>query len=227
MEIIIGREQHSRKLSVIRDGKQTLAGMPGSVPMDVSRQHVSLCTTENNKWEIRNLNDKNVTYVNGVAIEKKEISESDRIELGASHYMLSWEIIRGPKVETVDIRPLKRVWENYKEATREIEDRQKYSGILCSVPMGFSMLSAVLARLLPPEFSSLLISLSVIALLVFLYGLYKRMTDNGREEKEELVRELQDKYVCPKCGRYFGSVEYETLIRQTFACPKCKAKYKV
>ena len=58
MEVTVGREQHSRRLSVIRDGKTQLAGNPGSVPMDVSRQHVSLCSKEKNKWEIKNLNDK-------------------------------------------------------------------------------------------------------------------------------------------------------------------------
>lgn len=227
MEIIIGRDPLSRKLSVIRDGKQVLAGVAGSVPMDVSRQHISLQSGENGKWKIKNLNDQNVTYVNGVAIEQKEILESDRIELGASRFMLSWEVVRGPKVETVDIRPLKRVWENYKEATIEIEDRQKNNGILCSVPMGFSMLGGLLTGVLDPQFRPLTLSLTAIALLVFLYGLYRRMTDNGREEKEELVQELRDKYVCPKCGRYFGPQDYEVLIRQTFACPKCKSRYKV
>lgn len=226
MKIIIGREPQSRKLNVVRDGKQMLVGMAGSVPMDVSRQHVSLNSVGNDKWEIKNLNEKNVTYVNGVAIEQKVISESDRVELGASHFLLSWELIRGPKVETVDIRHLKRIWEDYNEATREIEDRQKNSGILCSVPMGFSMLGGLLTGVLDPQFRPLTLSLTAIALLVFLYGLYRRLTDNGREEKEELVRELRDKYVCPKCGRYFGLQDYEVLIRQTFACPKCKSRYK-
>ena len=34
------------------------------------------------KWQIRNLNEKNVTYVNGVSVESKTVSETDKIELG-------------------------------------------------------------------------------------------------------------------------------------------------
>ncbi len=227
MEIIIGREPKSRKLCVNRDGKLQFVGAANSVPLDVSRQHVYLYSSDNEKWEIRNLNDLNVTYVNGIPIECKEITEKDKIEIGASHFLVSWEIIRGPKVETVDISHLKPVWENYKESTREIEDRQKNANLLARVPMVFTMLSSVLGGVFLDKNNPLLYLLILLALATLVYSLYVSKNDTSREEKEELVKELRDKYVCPKCGRYFGPQDYEVLIRQTFTCPKCKCKYKV
>ena len=108
MEIIIGREQTTRKLSVVKDGKQSLYGAAGSVSMDVSRHHMSLQPMGNGKWQVKNLNEQNVTFVNGIAVESKMISENDKIELGNSHYLFSWVALQEPKVETVDIRPLKK-----------------------------------------------------------------------------------------------------------------------
>ena len=125
MEIIIGRDQNTRQLSVVKDGNSKLYGQPNSVPMDVSRHHISLQPAGSGKWQIKNLNEQNVTFVNGIAVESKTISESDKIELGNSHYLFSWSALQEPKVETVDIRQLKRVWDEYNNANIEIRKRQK------------------------------------------------------------------------------------------------------
>lgn len=97
MEIIIGRDQQTRKLNVIKDGSSKLYGQAGSVPMDVSRHHISIQPTESGKWIIKNLNERNVTFVNGIAVESKAISESDKVELGNSRYLFPWDALRNPK----------------------------------------------------------------------------------------------------------------------------------
>ena len=84
MEIIIGSDQQTRKLCVVKNGVSVLYGQQGSVPMDVSRQHISLEALGNGMWQIKNLNERNVTYINGIAIESKAISENDKVELGSS-----------------------------------------------------------------------------------------------------------------------------------------------
>ena len=224
MEVTVGREQHSRRLSVIRDGKTQLAGNPGSVPMDVSRQHVSLCSKEKNKWEIKNLNDKNVTYVNGVAIEKKMISESDKIELGTSRYALSWDIIRGPKQETADIRHLRKVWDEYKEELREIEDRQKNTMLLSSIPMAFTMLGSILGIAVGRE-NPIVWVIPGIAFILLIYSLLRRKNDTSREDREELTKSMYKRYVCPKCGKFLGMQDYDLLVQQMDQCNHCKAKF--
>ena len=85
MEIIIGRDQNTRQLSITKDGTNKTYGKPGSVPMSVSRHHISLQPVGVGKWHIKNLNERNVTLVNGIAVESKTISENDKVELGNDH----------------------------------------------------------------------------------------------------------------------------------------------
>ena len=128
MEIIIGRDQQTRQLSITKDGQTKPYGQTGSVPMDVSRHHISLQSAGNGKWIIKNLNERNVTFVNGIAIESKTISESDKVELGNSHYLFPWTALQEPKVETIDIRPLRHVWEEYNQENIRIRKQQKNIG---------------------------------------------------------------------------------------------------
>ena len=55
MEIIIGRDQQTRQLNIVKDGIAKNYGQPGSVPMDVSRHHISLQLTSGGKWKVKNL----------------------------------------------------------------------------------------------------------------------------------------------------------------------------
>lgn len=224
MDVTIGRDQQSRRLTVVRDGKAQLVGQPGSVPMDVSRQHATFTLQKDDTWELRNLNTRNVTFVNGMAVEKKIVSDRDKIELGSSHYLVSWEVIKGPKVETVDVRPLKRIWEEYNNANIEIRKRQKNNGLLASVPMLFTISGTAVTYLIPEEYRAYSLAFTIIALLIMAYGFYKRYTDNSIDEQEELKQQFQKHYTCPKCGHFMGHEPYEILI-QNEGCRYCRAKF--
>lgn len=225
MEIIIGRDQNTRQLSVVKDGISKLYGQPNSVPMDVSRHHISLQPAENDKWQIKNLNELNVTFVNGIAVESKTISENDKIELGNSHYLFHWNVLNEYKLESVDIRPLKRVWEEYNLANIEIRKKQKNNGLLASIPIGITMLGGLLSGVAPDNLKPFAYVFTFIALVVMLYGFYRRYTDNSIEEQEEIKKTLQKHYTCPKCGHFMGFQDYDILI-QFEACPYCKTKYQ-
>lgn len=222
MEILVGREQQTRRLSITKEGKIQLAGNPGSVPVDVSRNHLSMTPLGTNKWKIKNLNDLNVTYVNGIAIESKVVNESDKVELGKSHYLLSWDYFREPKVETVDFRKLKYVWENYNNENIAIRKRQKNNGILASIPMLFTVGGGIVAANIP-EYRGISIGFTILAFLLMIYGLYKRFADDSIDRQEEMKKELQRTYVCPKCKHFLGYQDFD-LIMQNDACPYCKAK---
>jgi hypothetical protein len=225
MEIIVGRDQQTRKLNVIKDGSSKLYGQAGSVPMDVSRHHISLQPTESGKWIIKNLNERNVTFVNGIAVESKAISESDKVELGNSRYLFPWDALSEPKVETADIRPLRQIWEEYNLANIRIRKQQKNIGLLASIPMGFTMLGGLIAGVGPEEIRGVAYLFTAIALLIMLYGFYRRFNDNSIEKQEELKKKLQRNYTCPKCGHFLGFQDYEVLT-QSDACPYCKTMYK-
>lgn len=230
MEIIVGRDEKTRKLRVNVDGKQGLYGQPNCVPLEVSRQHLSLTDKGDGKWKIKNLNDQNVTYVNGVAIESKVVSEKDKIELGSSRYVLQWSLFSLPKIETVDIRPLKRVWDEYNEKNLEIQKNKKNIGLLASVPMGITMFGGFLSGIASnvPDLkpcAPYAYVFTAIALTIMVYGFYKRFNDNSIEEQEEIKKEFQRKYTCPKCGHFMGNEPYDILI-QDKGCRHCKAKFK-
>lgn len=224
MEIIIGRNQQTRQLNIIKDGVERAYGQPNSVPTDVSRHHLSLQPTGAGKWIVKNMNERNVTFVNGIAIESKTISESDKIELGNSHYLFHWDALQ-KKVETADIRQLKRVWDEYNSANIEIRKRQKNIGLLSSIPIGITMLGGLLSGIAPDDLKPYAYVFTAIALIVMLYGFYRRFTDNSIEEQEEIKKTFQRKYVCPKCGHFMGFQDYD-ILTQSDACPYCKTKYR-
>ena len=225
MEIIVGRDQDTRQLSIVIDGRRKLYGLPNSVPMDVSRNHVSLQPLGNGKWQVKNLKEQNVTFVNGIAIESKTISENDKVELGNSHYLLSWDALSEPKVETVDIHALKRVWDEYNTANIKLKKRQKNIGLLASIPIGISMLGGLLSGIAPDYLKPYAYVFTVMAVIVMLYGFYRRFTDNSIEEQEEIKKTFQRSYICPKCKHFMGFQDYE-ILAQGDACPYCKRKYK-
>ena len=225
MEIILGRDSQTRRLSIIKDGETKYYGQTNSVPMDVSRHHLSLELIGEGKWKIKNLNARNVTYVNGIAVETKTISEKDNIELGNSRYLLNWDSIRGSKEETIDIRPLNIVWDEYNNTNIEIRKRQKTIGLLASIPIGITMLGGLLSGIASDNLKPYAYVFTAIALVVMLYGFYRRFTDNSIEEQEDIKKTFQRKYVCPKCGHFMGFQDYD-ILAQSDGCPYCKTKYK-
>lgn len=225
MEIIIGRDQQTRQLSIVKDGVTKHYGQPGSVPMDVSRHHLSLQPIGEGKWKIKNLNEQNVTFVNGIAIESKNISENDKVELGNSHYLLNWEALSESKEETVDIRPLKIIWKEYDEkkfdsqiAERKFNAARSATGIItmlaiaCSIILGHGPIYIILY------------ALAIGISLAFTYLAYKKSTEVPKQQRE-LTKRFQQTYVCPKCGHFMGFQDYVILV-QSDACPYCKTKYK-
>ena len=225
MEIIIGRNPATRQLNVTKNGVTKSYGPANSVPMDVSRNHISLQSVGNGKWTIKNLNAKNVTFVNGIGIESKTITEADKVELGSSHYMLPWESIQEPKVETTDISPLKKIWEEYDEqrialqiAERKFQAARSATGIItmlaiaCSFIIGHGRIYLVLY--------ALAIGISVVFTIVA----YLRSSEVPQRQRE-LNKHFQQRYVCPKCGHFMGFQDYEVLS-QNDACPYCRTKLK-
>ena len=225
MEIIIGRNQQTRQLNIIKDGKEKVFGQVGSVPMDVSRHHVSLQPAGAGKWQIKNLNERNVTFVNGIAVESKTISESDKVELGNSHYFFSWAALQEPKVETIDIRHLEKIWNWYettqlkmRESERRIQNNQKLASVLSSCGILFVFVEGL---------GFLRYILMGLSIMITIYLWYRgNNSDSSLNIKlNDLSKEFRKKYTCPKCGHFMGNTPYDVLI-QNDGCTNCKTKYK-
>ena len=224
MEIIIGRDQQTRQLCVIKDGNSKLCGQPGSVPMDVSRHHISLQPAGNGKWKIKNLNERNVTFVNGIAV----------------HYLFSWSAISEPKAETVDIRPLQRIWDEYQQTNDQVEIRKQRlvlkkqkQNILRGLTGIFIPLAIVLSIYAGGRENPMFIVLYCLPPIITLIMTITQY--NGIQQDEEMiVKDKEDKrerdirfrreYSCPKCKKYL-SMPYDVLERYD-SCPYCKVKFK-
>ena len=226
MAFIIGRDAKTRQLCIVKDGVEKRYGQPDSVPMDVSRQHLSLQPAGKGKWQIKNLNERNVTFVNGIAIESKVISENDKVELGNSHYLFSWSAIQEPKVEIVDIRPLKQVWKEYDKANLELDIAERKFNAIRSAT-GIISMSALVCAFIFGQGSSLQIVLYglAIGISVILYIVAHKKASEVPLKRRAIKKYFTNNYVCPKCHRFFGFQDYDILI-QNDACPYCKRKFE-
>ena len=226
MDLIIGRDANTAQLKVVNGTQVTLIGSPASVPMDVSRQHCQLKVIDKDTFIITNIKAANVTWVNGVEVQSKQITLADKVQLGAGKYVLPLaEIIKQTEPNIADIRSLKAVWENYNNTLIEIRKRQQQNNLLSRVPMVFTLLGGVVAAA-SEDLRSVSIVFTAIAAAIMLYGFYRIATDKSIEEQERLKKEFQSNYVCPKCGRFLGYQDYD-IIRQHSNCPYCKAQYRV
>lgn len=225
MEIIIGRDQQTQKLCVIKDGNAKLCGQAGSVPMDVSRHHLSLQPAGNRKWTAKNLNERNVTFVNGIAIESKTICEQDKVELGNSHYLFSWDVLCEPTEETVDIRPLQDIWQEYDRQRFETQIAERKFNAARSATGIITMLAIACSLILGhgPVYL-ILYTLAIGISVAFTIVAYRKSTEIPKQQRD-LNKQFQQRYLCPKCGHFMGFQDYDVLI-QNDTCPYCKTKFK-
>lgn len=226
MEIIIGRNPNTRQLAIVKDGKQTLYGATNSVPMDVSRHHLSLQPAEDGKWLVKNLNERNVTFVNGIAIESKTISEKDKIELGNSHYLFSWTALQEPKVETIDIRPLKQIWEEYDKGNLALDIAERKFNVIRSAT-GIISMSAIACAFIFGQGSTLQMVLYglAIGISVIFFVIAHNKAAEVPLKRREIKDEFERQWICPKCKRPLNFRSY-TILEQNDACQYCKTKFK-
>ena len=231
MDLIIGRDGQTSQLNVAV-GKKIYRFFPaGSVPQNVSRQHCIVTMTEDGKYIIRNIKANNVTYVNGIEIEKKEITDADRIEIGRSRYLVDLSYIIGKLLpqqqkNEVDISHLQTVWEDYNAQDLKLQKHQKNIGLLASVPMGFTMLGGLVSGL-SETIRPYAMIFTAIALAIMIYGFYKRYTDDTLEKRNTLKLQFQQQYVCPntKCNHFMGFNPFVSIYKRG-ACPYCQTPYK-
>ena len=127
--------------------------------------------------------------------------------------------------ETVDIRPLKKIWEEYDEQRTENQIAERKFNAARSATGIITMLAIACSLILGHgPIYLILYGLAIGISLVFTILAYKKSSDIPRQQKE-MTKQFQKRYVCPKCGHFMGFQDYDILI-QGDACPYCKTKYK-
>lgn len=228
MDIIIGREEGTRRLHCTVGGREFNLGQAGSVPMSVSRQHCKISVTGGD-ITIENIKVQNVTYVDGNQIVSKGISAASKVQLGEERFLIPLQQIlqlatgqQPNDTAAFSLLPLKEVWEEYDARRMEIQNnaarfanRQRLQGIL-------SMLSMCVG-FIPGIDPIVRIVIIVAAFVVAVYFFWKGSTNTTvQQQLHDLDDEFAKKYKCPnpECGRPFGAIPYRSIEynRQCFAC---------
>lgn len=224
--IIIGRDTKTSQLRMTSNGKSAVISGKENVPMGVGREHISITIDDEGNIVLRNLNIENDTYVNGMGVETKRLKENDRIELGKEHYRIGWDIIQPFVPNFVDIRPLKKVWDDYQGELLQMQIKERRSGVLRSAT-GLITMAAMILSLFTGKSNSLYLTLYIIAGVVSAAFFVKAYLDSAKMPKmqQEVRDSLPIKYVCPSCGHFMGNQSYD-ILSQGKGCPYCKAIYR-
>lgn len=224
--VIIGRDHRTNQLYRMANGKVQLIKQEKPVPTSVSKEHISLTITDDGKMILKNLNVQNYTFVNMVGVESKLIKEGDRIELGTGHYVLDWNIIKSFVPKYADIRPLKKVWEDYQNELMDLTIKERRFGHLRSAT-GLITTAAVILGFVTGRDNPLFIILYVVAGVISAYFFFKAYSECDKTPKriQEIKEAFPHKYVCPNCGHFLDNRSYDILV-QDGKCRHCQAIFK-
>ncbi len=219
MEIIIGRDGQTSKLSLTVDGKPQAPVGLGALPDCVAPQHCKLFI-DKGQMRLQNLDINNYTYVNDQSIESKAITIEDKIELGQDHYLLDWNLLKS--YTPLNIRPLKKIWEDYEAQSLKITiDTGKFNA-LRSVTGLITMLAIALSIAYGGrnKWYLVLYGLAIVISVIFFIKAY-RDSSKSPQKRRELIKQFERDYVCPNCGHFMGNQSYDILAKNG-SCSYCK-----
>lgn len=238
IKLTIGRQKPSNVLSVaVNGGKpKTLASCP--VPSCVSGKHCEIVFEDGSgDMIITNCNSQNVTWVNGLPIDKGRITLNDKVELGCNHFPLDWSVVQKEIEEVkktlpqkIDIRFLKDVWGDYKKQQERMQQSQTFINVArTAIPI--ITIGGVLAGFVlrekgetgQPPFMMVVYGVAIVILVVLFV---KSLWDAHRlpKKREELQQKMIADYCCPKCHYFFGFQPYNVLEHNLDKCPGCQSK---
>jgi hypothetical protein len=182
----------------------------------------------------------NGSWVNGIPVRKKQISEADVVMLGDKDngYRLDFNLIK-QKVEAFknknridfssEFESLKALYNNYNNASNQI--KKKYKSKTSLPQILFSVAGMILFFALgqvfdiPPQIG-MFFYIAVPTIAVFLFSLKQ---DSNAMQRELLLTKhgLAKEYVCPKCRKPLNIDLPIEILEQEKTCPhKCGAIYK-
>lgn len=225
--VVIGRDHQTNQLRLSANGNTQSFPNEKLLPSSVGEKHVAFIVNDDGTMILKNLSIQNDTYVNMVGIESKRIKEGDRIELGNDQYLLRWDILKSFIPIFADIRPLKKVWEDYQKEQDDFQIKQTRMNILRSATGILTMASFAIGRLSNNGgglFSTLLYVTGGILAVFFIIFMWNEAAKTP-QIKRDMTDAFTKKYVCPNCGRPLGSSSYD-IISKNDRCPYCRAIYK-
>lgn len=226
LEVIVGRDGVTGKLSLTIGQKVQVVGTEGMVPRSVSRQHCSLSLQSDGTFIVTNLKPQNITLVNGTPIQKKSgVPASAKITLGSEAFVLPLEQLLSLFPKRADIRPLKAVWDKYDMDKTRQQVLQNRFNALRGVTGMLTILGSVLSVILHGTIVVPILSISAIAVMIGITVKSYRDASRFPEQQKLLQEQFQDNYRCPCCNSFLGFVSYRQLSKYP-NCPSCKATFQ-
>lgn len=219
--------------------------------------HLSLTIDASGNIKAQNLKDANCTYVNGLEIGSKIVQPGAALELGKNRFQITVQeilnvakqLIPGavpnppvppvpnpvPKQDktkpTYNVHHLRRIWDDYKEACKDIQVRRIEAMRKQRLPMLFSMGGGALGVCLAFINESLKNVGAITTIIGFglaFYFWFRDPTMKLTEEKERLDKDLEHMYLCPNpdCNKMLPMKDIDFILRQNdHKCPYCKCHY--
>ena len=138
--------------------------------------------------------------------------------------MFQWQAIQEPKVETVDIRSLKKVWDKYEKDNLELDIAERKFNAARSATGIITMLAIACSVIL--GHTPIYIALYALAIgisVIFTIQAYNKSTEVPQLRKG-IKKKFENDYKCPKCSHFMGYQGYD-IMTQNDACPYCKTKF--
>ncbi|MCF0195682.1 MAG: hypothetical protein HUK03_00275 [Bacteroidaceae bacterium] len=257
MKLLIGKEKEQGRLMVaaIVNGQMrtSLVGAPNSVPSSVSRcrpgegvAHCSIEITADGTMLITNLKPQNITCIDGVQVASKCINEQSTVQLGVEKYPLPIASVlkaahamvgrvggrTAPPVQEYSIRPLKEVYDRWKQDKKEISERNKKRQDFMRIPTILTTTAGILTTLsiaipgVPIQFRFVCAGITFFGLVMIVQAFIGAKKDHSVDELERLNEQFQDDYVCPNpnCQQFMGFRRYKDL-RKDKKCKHCGCRY--
>ena len=222
-EILIGRDPENNTLKISTNGKSVNGG---KVTNTMSREHCIITRKSDGTAIIKNINPKNVTFVNGQPVTTKTIYGNDVVELGADKYKLDLTPFKLTKI--ANIRHLEFVWNSYKQNQDKIRISQIRKNALRSAT-GILTMGAILISFSGNEkISFLRYILYGLAIVFIIWTAWSDIFNPGKsiDKVNKMQQQFQDDYVCPNCGTFLGSGNSFDLLIKNGECHKCHTKFK-
>ncbi len=242
MELILGRDPQGNQLIVVADGKPYRLDVGNNVPNTVTRFDPANSTghcrivISTNGMRLENLNEMNVTYVNGENVESCKIGMNSVVELGEDQYRINI-----PKIlkligyqPSYSIKHLRRVWERSDKALLRLhlqekkkQNQQKLQGIVSQVSMLCVIIPSVMPSFPIPPWLRAVLVVGALGMGIYFYMKGNRTDDSFIIKKRELDEQFKEDYLCPnpKCKHFLGFTPYDT-IKSRKKCGICNCNYQ-
>ncbi len=195
----------------------------------VSRHHACLYRTDDGAYMLEDLQSTNGTFVNGVQIVRKRVTQADRICLGDAYETSLEAILKAGNDYSEEFARLKPVYDEYiREKIRIQSSNQFKTRLFQALPFAIPGIIGVLIGFAgkgSPTWFAVSLLITVCAPVIGIY-FGARQSAKIPEQLQALTNQFKIDYVCPKCGTFLGEIPWESLKNKKHCpVPTCRARW--